>query len=115
MAQPKATEETPAAGPDGDSATKTEPVREYRGAGIMWSAIALVVLLVAFVVVIIQNAHNVELDFLWMTATTPLALIIAVAVAASLAVGEIVGFAWRRHRRGDLQRREELKRLRKRR
>ena len=113
MAQPKSTDDSPAAGPDGSEGATPEPVREYRGAGIMWSAIALVVILIAFVIVIIQNAHNVELDFLWITVSTPLALIIAVAVAASLAVGEIVGFAWRHHRRGDLQRREELKRLRK--
>jgi uncharacterized integral membrane protein len=113
MARPN--EPTPTSAPDQKGESSPERVREYRGAGIMWSAIALVVLLIAFVIVIIQNAHNVEFDFLWITVTTPLALIVAIAVASSLAVGEIIGFAWRRHRRSDLQRREELRSLRKKR
>ncbi|MFP3907972.1 MAG: lipopolysaccharide assembly protein LapA domain-containing protein [Acidimicrobiales bacterium] len=91
--------------------TPDEPIREYRGAGIMWSAIAVLVVLAAFIIVVIQNSESVPFDFLWITVDTPLALIIAVAVAASLAIGEIIGWAWRRHRRSDLQRREELRRL----
>jgi uncharacterized integral membrane protein len=113
MAPPN--EQAPTSPPEQKEESSPERVREYRGAGIMWSAIALVVLLVAFVIVIIQNADNVEFEFLWISVTTPLALIVAIAVASSLAVGEIIGFTWRRHRRGDLQRREELRRLRKKR
>lgn len=91
--------------------TPDEPIRDYRGAGIMWSAIAVLVVLAAFIIVVIQNSESVPFEFLWITVDTPLALIIAVAVAASLAIGETIGWAWRRHRRGDLQRREELRRL----
>ena len=90
-------------------------VREYRGTGIMWSAIGLAVILAAFVIVVIQNAQNVEFDFLWFTVETPLSLIVAVTVALSLLLGEAVGFVWRRRRRSRLQEREELHRLRRRR
>lgn len=96
--------------PEDTSSTKT--VREYKGTGIMWGAVGLVLLLVAFIVVVLQNAQNVDFDFLWITVTTPLSLIIAITTAASLAVGELIGFVWRRRRRSDLQRREELRQLR---
>lgn len=108
-----ATDETePGAEQPVTGAARTERVREYRGVGVMWGAIALAVLSVAFVIVVIQNSDNVVFEFLWISVSTPLSLIIAVAVAASLAVGEFTGYVWRRHRRSDLQRREELRRLR---
>ena len=90
----------------------TRTVREYKGTGIMWGAIGLVLLLVGFIIVVLQNGDNVEFNFLWITVTTPLSLVIAVTTAVSLAVGELIGFVWRRRRRSDLQRREELRRLR---
>jgi uncharacterized integral membrane protein len=96
-----------------DQPAEGAKVREYRGTGIMWSAIGLAVVLAAFVIVVIQNAQNVELEFLWLTAETPLSLIVAVTVASSLLLGEAVGFVWRRRRRLRLQEREELHRLRR--
>lgn len=90
----------------------SRPVREYRGTGIMWSAICLGIILVAFIIVVIQNAQNVQFQFLWLDVETPLSLIVAVTVAASLVLGEAIGFVWRRRRRSRLQEREELKRLR---
>jgi uncharacterized integral membrane protein len=90
-----------------------ETVKEYRGAGIMWGAIGLALVLAVFLIIVIQNGQNVELDFLWLTAETPLSLIVAVTVAASLLLGEGVGFVWRRRRRSRLQEREELSRLRR--
>ena len=89
-----------------------EPVKEYRGAGIMWGAIALVVVAAAFVIVAVQNAHDVEFDFLWLTVTTPLILVIAITIAVTLVIDELVGFLWRRQRRTRLSEREELRRLR---
>lgn len=98
-----------------DAGSDTSVVREYRGAGIMWGGIALVVLAAAFVVVAVQNAHDVEFRFLWLTASTPLVLVIAVTIALTLLVDEVVGFWWRRRRRAHLREREELRRLRGRR
>jgi uncharacterized integral membrane protein len=95
-----------------DAVSDAEPVTEYRGAGIMWGAIALVVVAAAFVIVAVQNAHDVEFDFLWLTLTTPLILVIAITIAVTLVIDELVGFLWRRQRRSRLREREELRRLR---
>jgi uncharacterized integral membrane protein len=102
----------PASEPVSDAESDVEPVKEYRGAGIMWGAIALVVVAAAFVIVAVQNAHDVEFDFLWLTVTTPLILVIAITIAVTLVIDELVGFLWRRQRRTRLSEREELRRLR---
>lgn len=78
----------------------------------MWGAIALGVVLVAFIIVVIQNSDNVAFQFLWFDVSTPLSLIVAVTVAASLVLGEAIGFVWRRRRRSRMQDHEELTRLR---
>jgi uncharacterized integral membrane protein len=95
--------------------TAAEPARDFRGTGIMWGAVALVAVAVLFVVVALQNAHDVEFDFLWATVQTPLILIIAITIAVTLVVDEVVGFLWRRRRRTRLREREELRSLRKKR
>lgn len=92
--------------------TTSEPQTEYRGAGIMWGAIALVLVAAAFVIVAMQNAHDVEFDFLWWSVSTPLILIIAITIAVTLVIDELVGLLWRRQRRSRLRDREELRRLR---
>ena len=97
---------------DPGDTTTTTPQKEYRGAGIMWGAIALVVVAAVFVIVAVQNADDVEFDFLWLTVTTPLILIIAITIAVTLVIDELVGLLWRRQRRGRLRDREELRRLR---
>lgn len=89
--------------------------REYRGTGIMWGAIALVLIAAAFVIVALQNSHTVEFEFLWLDVSTPLILIIAITIAATLVVDEVVGLLWRRRRRTRLREREELRELRSRR
>lgn len=97
---------------DPDGTTTATPEKEYRGAGIMWGAIALVVVTAVFVIMAVQNANDVEFDFLWLTVTTPLILIIAITIAVTLVIDELVGLLWRRQRRGRLRDREELRRLR---
>jgi uncharacterized integral membrane protein len=103
--------ETP---PVEDAPAPADTRREYRGTGIIWGAVGLLLVVAALVVVVIQNSQNVEFDFLWFNTEMPLSVIVAVAVAVSLLVGEVVGFLWRRRRRSRLQEREELKRLRRR-
>lgn len=101
------------AGP-ADRSSDDDAVRDFRGTGIIWGAVALLVLAAGFVVVAVQNSHDVEFDFLWTTTTTPLILIIAITIAVTLVVDEVVGLLWRRRRRSRLREREELRRLRKR-
>jgi uncharacterized integral membrane protein len=78
----------------------------------MWGAIALVLVAAAFVIVAVQNAHDVEFDLLWLSLTTPLILVIAITIAVTLVIDELVGLLWRRQRRTRLREREELRRLR---
>lgn len=95
------------------STPQGETVREYRGTGIMWSAVALLIAIAALVVVIFQNTHDVEFDFLWFDVATPLSLVLAITFGLALLLGEVIGFVWRRRRRTRLREREELRRLRK--
>lgn len=91
-----------------------ETVREYRGTGIIWSAVGLLLAITALVVVIIQNTHDVAFEFLWFDVETPLSLVLAITFGVALVMGEVIGFVWRRRRRTRLREREELRRLRER-
>lgn len=91
---------------------RAEPVVDYRGTGIMWTAVALVVAIAMFVIIALQNMRDVEFDFLWFDAAIPLSLILAITFATALVVGEVTGFVWRRRRRNRLRERDELRRLR---
>ncbi len=92
--------------------SETEPVRDYRGTGIVWGGILVLLLAVGLIIVAFQNSQDVEFDFLWIDTTAPLVLIIAITIAAAIVIDEIVGFVWRRRRRSRLRDRDELKRLR---
>lgn len=106
-------DEAPTAATTADrDASREEPVREYRGTGIIWSAVALLAAIVAIVVVVIQNTHDVEFDFLWFDVSMPLSLILAITFGLALVLGEVTGFVWRRRRRTRLRERDELRRLR---
>lgn len=100
-------------GQETDSKTET-PAPEYRGVGIMWGAVALVIGLVLLVIVALQNIQDVELQLLWFETEAPLVLIVLVAVAIAVVLEEVIGFIWRHRRRVRLKEREELQRLRKR-
>lgn len=97
-----------------EASTSDTVAPEDPGTGVMWSAMALVVLAAAFVVVAVQNAHQVEFRFLWLEVSTPLVVVMAVAAAITLVVAEVVGFVWRRRRRTHRRERAELRQLRSR-
>ena len=97
-----------------ESASVDAPIREYRGTGIIWSAVALIVAVALFVVIALQNMQDVEFEVLWFDLSTPLSLIVAITFGLALVTGEVIGFVWRRRRRTRLREREELRRLRKR-
>lgn len=95
-----------------ESTAEQETIRDYRGTGIVWGGVLVVLLAIGLIVVAFQNSQDVEFDFLWIDTTAPLVLIIAIAIAAAIVIDEIVGFVWRRRRRSRLRERDELKRLR---
>lgn len=100
----------PTAAPETSTSDTVAP--KDPGTGVMWSAIALVVLAAAFVVVAVQNTDQVDVRFLWLEVSTPLVVVMAVAAAITLVVAEVVGFVWRRRRRTHRRERVELRQLR---
>ena len=94
-------------------ADRAEPVRDYRGTGIMWTALALIAALALLVIVAFQNTHDVMFEFLWWDTPLPLILILLITFGLAVLVAESVGFVWRHRRRRRLRERDELKRLRR--
>jgi uncharacterized integral membrane protein len=103
--------ETPTA--SADDRQPSEPVREYRGSGIMWSGVAIIVSMALLVVVAFQNTQDVEFDFLWFDVAIPLILILAITAGLAVVATETVGFVWRHRRRRHRRERDELQRLRR--
>lgn len=96
-----------------DEPTSPDTRVEYRGAGVMWGAIALFVTLVLLVVLVFQNTHDVPYEVFWIDAEAPLALIIVIVIALTVLATEAVGLVWRRRSRARRRERDELKRLRR--
>lgn len=91
-----------------------QPVTEYRGAGIMWTAVGVVLTIALAVIVSFQNTQDVAIEFLWLDASMPLVLLLLVAVGSTVVVTEAIGLVWRRRRRHRLREQQELRELRKR-
>lgn len=63
-------------------------------AGAAWVAlIAAALLAVLLIVFLVQNTHSTEISFLWMTASTPLAVALLIAAVGSALVTLILGTA----------------------
>lgn len=103
-------ENTEAPALDGSPA---EPIREYRGSGIMWSGVAITTLMALLVVVAFQNTQDVEFDFLWFDVAVPLIVLLAITAGIAVVATETIGFVWRHRRRRVRRDRDELKRLRR--
>jgi uncharacterized integral membrane protein len=69
--------------------------QQRRDEGTNWRRWALLVALVVLIVFVIQNAQEVEVDFLFTTTETP--LIFALAIAGAL--GALIGWLTPRVRR----------------
>jgi uncharacterized integral membrane protein len=96
-----------------DESTEPDTRVEYRGAGVMWGAIALFVALLLLIVLVFQNTHDVAYEVFWVDAEAPLALIIVIVIALTVLATEAVGLVWRRRSRARRRERDELQRLRR--
>lgn len=62
--------------------------------GAAWVAlIAAALLAVLLIVFLVQNTHSTEISFLWMTASTPLAVALLIAAVGSVLLTLILGTA----------------------
>lgn len=71
-------------------------------------------LVVAMLVVLVQNTDDVPFEFLWFDVDLPLGVLLLVAGLITLAAGELIGVLWRRRRRRVRTMRQELDDLRRR-
>ena len=86
--------------------------REFRGTGMYWSLLLGLILAIAILIGIIQNAQSVQLKYLVWDLSTPLIVVLLVTIVASVLLTALVGVAWRHRRRRQLADREELRGLR---
>ncbi|HEY5662735.1 MAG TPA: LapA family protein [Ilumatobacter sp.] len=61
--------------------------------------IALVVVVAALVLFIIQNGQDAHVDFLWMNGEWPAWTVIGISVAAGIVIDRLFLWQWRRARR----------------
>jgi len=87
---------------------------EYRGTGFYVSLIVAGIVVLALIVLTLQNTDSVTFEFLGWDIDLPLFGLILITVLLTVAIDELVGLAWRRRRRRQLTEREELKELRRR-
>jgi len=86
---------------------------EYRGTGIYVSLAVILILVVALLVLALQNTDSVEFEFLWWDLEVPLFGLMLGGGLVAVVLDELIGLAWRRNRRRRLAERRELKRLRR--
>lgn len=81
--------------------------------GVPWGLAGFLVGVVLVVVFVVQNVQEVELRFLGWVGAYPLSLIIALAIAVTVLLDQILGVVLRRRRRRRRAEKEELRRLRR--
>ena len=86
--------------------------REFHGTGMYWSLLLGLILAIAILIGIIQNAQSVQLKYLVWDLSTPLIVVLLVTIFASVLLTALVGVTWRHRRRRQLTDREELRGLR---
>jgi uncharacterized integral membrane protein len=71
----------------------------HRSEGPPWKLIALLVVVVALGIFFFQNGDDAPVEFLWIDASWPVWLVIAISVAAGIVLDRLATWQWRRARR----------------
>lgn len=93
-------------------AKKEKPEKVYKGTGLYWGFLAVLVTLVALVILAAQNTAPVQFSFAVWELEYPLVAIILATIGFTVVLDEAVGFVWRKRRRRALADRQELRELR---
>ena len=88
------------------------PEARRSGSDFSWSLAIFLLIGLGFVVFAIQNARDVDVEFLRWNFTVSLPLLLVVTALIAVIADEIIGLIRRRRRRTRLAEREELKRYR---
>ena len=91
---------------------KAKPEKVYKGTGLYWGFLAVLITLGALVILAAQNTAPVRFSFAVWELEYPLVAIILATIGFSVLLDEAVGFVWRRRRRRMLADRAELRDLR---
>lgn len=117
MGENSTTEPDPSAREPGEVREAAEPAREepprgYRGTGIYAAVVVGLLLAVAVVILAVQNADAVTIEWLVWDLDVSLTALILASLLVGGATAVIGGLFWRRRRRRLLTEREELRGLR---
>ena len=87
-----------------DKGKQRQASSPYRGTGIWWPYVIVLVGLAAIIALVVQNDHRVDFEWLWIDFDASLAVMILATVMVSTAATSLAGLVWRRHRRHALER-----------
>lgn len=82
-----------------DSSDQRSGDREYKDNGTSFGAIAAAIVAVAAVIFILQNSEEASVDFLFISATVPLSVVIVISMILGAVLGWVMGYMRRRKRR----------------
>lgn len=99
-------------GPDEAHPQDEAEERHEVGAGVPWGGIIIVIGVILLVVFSVQNTQSTSLEFLWLTADFPLAIVILVTAVVAALVAVTAGALYRRSRRRRRAERTALRELR---
>jgi uncharacterized integral membrane protein len=85
---------------------------EYRGTGFYVSLAVTALIVIALLILALQNTEAVTFEFLKWDIELPLFGLIIITAFLAIALDEVFGLVWRRRRRRQLSERQELARLR---
>ena len=80
--------------PDAGAPTPAAPQMPLTRAGAAWTGVSAAALIaILLIIFLVQNTHEVEVEFLWMSTRTSLALMLLIAAVSAALITVILGTA----------------------